>query len=371
MMYDTNTITDSIPIEKLAIAAYEIPTDAPEADGTLEWNSTTLVAVRINAGGKTGMGYTYADAATAFYIDRTLKEFLIGKNALDIPSIHALLLRAIRNNGNCGISMMAVSAIDAALWDLKGRLFELPLWKIWGRCYDDMPVYGSGGFTSYSRRQLQEQFRHWQSLGIGHMKMKIGAEPAKDIPRVKLAREAIGDGVQLMVDANGAYGVREAVDKATAMADFGVTWMEEPVSSDDLAGLRFIRKNLRAPVRIAAGEYGYNLPYFQTMLQSGAVDVIQADATRCGGLTGFIKAAHLAEAFQVPLSSHCAPALHLQAAVCLPSFSIAEYFHDHARIEALLFEGVSLPQEGVLRPDPDRPGLGIELREKDASRYKL
>jgi L-alanine-DL-glutamate epimerase-like enolase superfamily enzyme len=122
---------------------------------------------------------------------------------------------------------------------------------------------------------------------------------------------------------------------------------------------------------VAAGEYGYALDYFLTMLQSGSVDVLQADATRCGGISGFLKAGYTAEAFQVPFSFHCAPALHLHAAVCLPGFYIGEYFHDHARIEELLFDGAPVPRNGKLKPDLLRSGLGISLKGKEAEKYRI
>lgn len=371
MIYETETVVDSIRIQKVEVAAYTIPTDAPEADGTLRWNSTTLVVVEIAAGGKKGMGYTYANAATAVLIDRTLKDLALGKNAWDIPGITSFLTQQIRNSGTCGIAMMAVSAVDNALWDLKAKLLDVPLCKLLGQAKDAMLLYGSGGFTSYTKKQLQQQFRHWAQEGLRYMKMKVGTYPEKDVQRVKEAREVLDTEVQLMIDANGAYTIKQALEKANELVQYNVTWFEEPVSSDQLQALCFIREQAPASMNIAAGEYGYNLPYFNSMLQAKAVDVLQADATRCGGITGFIKAGYLAEACQVPFSSHCAPALHLHAALALPSFFIAEYFHDHVRIEQLLFDGVSPPQNGVLKPDLSRPGFGLEFKHPDAKKFKI
>jgi len=361
----------AVPIKALSVAAYKIPTDAPEADGTINWNSTTLVLAEIKAGGKNGIGYSYADEATAFFIDKSLKELVIGKNVFDIAGINALLAKQVRNSGTCGITMMAVSAIDNALWDLKAKLLDLPLCKLLGQVKESMLLYGSGGFTSYSKQQLQRQFSHWAEEGIGYMKMKVGTYPEQDVQRVKEAREVLPETVQLMIDANGAYTAKQALQKAEEVLPYNVTWFEEPVSSDNLKGLHFIRQHAPANMAIAAGEYGYNLPYFEAMLAAGAVDVLQADATRCGGITGFLKAGYLAEAHQVPFSSHCAPSLHLQAALALPSFFIAEYFHDHVRIEQMLFDGVSPPKEGVLTPDPSRPGLGLDFKHRDAAKFKL
>jgi L-alanine-DL-glutamate epimerase-like enolase superfamily enzyme len=368
---DVNTSIDFIPIKKLDVSVYKIPTDAPEADGTLQWNSTTLVLVEIEAANKKGIGYTYADESAAFLIEHELKDLVLHKNALDIQGINSFLTKQIRNSGTCGITMMAISAIDNALWDLKAKIFDVPLCKLLGQVKESMPVYGSGGFTSYNKKQLQQQFSNWANQGIQYMKMKVGTNPEKDVQRVKDAREVLDDDVQLMIDANGAYTVKQALQKANEVLKHNVTWFEEPVSSDNLEGLHFIREHAPAQINIAAGEYGYHLPYFEAMLHANAVDVLQADATRCGGITGFLKAGFLAEAHQLPFSSHCAPALHLHAAICLPSFFISEYFHDHIRIEQMLFDGVPLVKNGVINPDWSRPGFGFEFKHPDAEKYKL
>ena len=368
---DVNTIIDFVAIEDLNVSAYKIPTGAPEADGTIQWNSTTLILVEIEAGNKTGIGYTYSDEATAFLIHKKLKELVLQKNALDIQGINFFLMQQIRNSGTCGITMMAISAIDNALWDLKAKIFDVPLCKLIGQVKESMLVYGSGGFTSYNKKQLQQQFLHWQEQGIQYMKMKVGTHPEKDVQRVKEAREILNDDVQLMIDANGAYSAKQALQKASEVLQYNVTWFEEPVSSDNLQGLYFIREHAPSQMNIAAGEYGYNLPYFEAMLHAKAVDVLQADATRCGGITGFLKAGFLCEAHQLPFSSHCAPALHLHAAVCLPSFFISEYFHDHVRIEHMLFDGVPSVENGVLKPDLSHPGFGFEFKHQDAEKYKL
>lgn len=367
---DIDTVQDFIPIQQVQASAYTIPTDAPEADGTLRWNSTTLVLVEIEAGGKHGIGYTYATEATAFFIEHELKDLVVKKNAFDVPGITHFLTQQIRNSGTCGITMMAISAIDNALWDLKAKILEMPLCNLLGKVRNEMLIYGSGGFTSYNKKQLQNQFSGWKEQGIGYMKMKIGTDADKDVQRVQQAREAVGDEVKLMVDANGAYYAKQALQKAKQFEEYGVMWFEEPVRSDNLQGLKFIREQAPAAINIVAGEYGYNIHYFNEMLHANAVDILQADATRCGGITNFLKAGHLCEAHQLPFSSHCAPALHLHAALALPSFFIAEYFHDHARIENMLFDGVSPPQNGVLKPDISRPGLGFDFKYRDAEKYK-
>lgn len=361
----------AVLITDLKVSVYVIPTDHPEADGTIEWDSTTMVLVEIHAGNWIGLGYTYAHMATAAVIEKTLRPLAVGMDALQLPAITNAMIRAIRNNGDCGIAMMAVSAVDIALWDLKAKILNQPLALLPGMVKNEVLLYGSGGFTSYSNEQVEKQFSDWADMGINHFKMKVGAHAEKDVKRVKAARKVIGDDARLFVDANGGYTARQAVEKAYLFSEYGVSWFEEPVRSDNLEGLRFIREHSPAGVSVAAGEYGYTLPYFQQMLCAGAVDILQGDATRCGGITGFLKAGHLCEAYQLPYSSHCAPAVHAQAALSLPAFYIAEYFYDHARIENIFFDGAASPVNGVLIPDLSRPGLGLTLKEADIQKFKI
>lgn len=359
------------PIVHVGVSAYIIPTDAPESDGTLAWDSTTLVLVRINAGGASGIGYTYADSATAALINDKLAPSLHGRDALSINARWQEMVTAIRNLGRPGICSMAIAAIDTALWDLKAKLLNVSLAALLGPARDAIAAYGSGGFTSYSEERLRQQLAGWTESGIKRVKMKIGREPERDIERVRAARDAIGGAPELFVDANGAYARKQALAFAQAFAQYGVAWFEEPVSSDDLAGLRLLRDDGPPGMAISAGEYGYDLPYFRRMLEAGAVDVLQADATRCAGITGFLGAAALCEAFNVPLSSHCAPTLHLPLCCAARPAIHLEYFHDHARIEHMLFDGAPHPDNGYLAPDWSRPGLGIEFKEQDAQCYRV
>ncbi len=359
------------PIRKLDCRAYRIPTDAPEADGTIAWDSTTMVLVELEAGGQVGVGYTYDHEAAATVIDTTLRQAVEGRDALDVPGAWREMVRAVRNLGRPGVASTAISAVDAALWDLKAKLLDLPLISLLGAVRDSVPVYGSGGFTSYPPSRLQAQLGGWADEGLRMVKMKIGTAPSEDLDRVRLAREAIGPDVALFVDANGAYSRKQALGFAEAFAELDVSWFEEPVSSDDLEGLHLIRDRAPAGMDIAAGEYGYDAVYFRRMLEAQAVDVLQADASRCLGITGFLKAAALAEAHMIPLSAHCAPSLHAHLGCALAPVRHLEYFHDHARIETMLFDGALTPQNGTLRPDRSRPGLGITFKRAEAATFAL
>ncbi len=358
-----------IQIGRLRASAYLIPTDFPESDGTIEWNATTLVLVEAPGADQTGIGFTYADGATARLINNMLAEVVDGKDAMAISVNWLAMVRAIRNMGRPGISSMAIAAVDNALWDLKARILGLPLVTLLGATRDSVAVYGSGGFTSYDEDRLQKQLSGWAEQGISRVKMKVGREPHKDPDRVAAARYAIGQQVELFVNGNGAYTRKQALELAGRFRDLGVSWFEEPVSSDDLDGLRLLRDRVPAGMQVAAGEYGYDLPYFERMLAAGAVDVLQADATRCAGITGFLQVAALCEAHSLPLSAHCGPSMHVHPCCASRPVCHIEYFHDHVRIEHMLFDGVLTPVAGHLHPDLSRPGIGLEFKHSDAERY--
>jgi L-alanine-DL-glutamate epimerase-like enolase superfamily enzyme len=359
-------------VGRVAVSAYEIPTDAPEADGTYEWNQTTVVVVEVEAAGTLGVGYTYADAATAHFIHDHLAAVCSGRDPFDVPAAWVAMGHSVRNLGGPGVASMAISAVDTALWDLKANLLGLPLFQLLGAARDRAPLYGSGGFTSYSVKKLQEQLVGWVERGIPRVKMKVGTRPEDDLGRVAAARDAIGASTELFVDANGAYSRKQALAFAEKFAGLGVSWFEEPVSSDDREGLRLLRDRAPAGMDIAAGEYGFDRFYFRRVLEAGAVDVLQADASRCGGITGFLKVADLCEAFGLPFSAHCAPALHLHPCCAVTAnLRHIEYFHDHARIERMLFDGAAEPDGSSLQPDASRPGIGLDFKRKDAERYRV
>jgi L-alanine-DL-glutamate epimerase-like enolase superfamily enzyme len=359
-------------IDLLEVAAYEIPTDAPEADGTLAWDSTTIVVVHASAGSACGVGYTYADVSTAVLIERTLAPLICGRRADRPRDAWLQMVRQTRNLGRPGIVSMAISAVDAALWDLHARLLDVPLAGLLGAVRDHVPVYGSGGFTSYNDDQLAEQLGGWVKAGIPRVKMKVGSNPADDPRRVAVARDAIGSGCELFVDANGAYSRKQAISLAERFADESrVAWFEEPVSSDDLDGLRLVRDRAPAPIEVAAGEYGYDTPYFRRMLNAGAVDVLQADMTRCAGITGLMQVDALCHSNSMALSLHCGPAVHTHPGCALLTLRHLVYFHDHVRIEHELFDGLPELRDGALWPDESRSGNGLHFRTSAAEQFRV
>jgi len=365
-------VTDAV-VDAVDVAVYTIPTDAPEADATLSWDSTTMVLVQARSGGTVGLGWTYGPAACATMITDTLACVVRGRSVLDVGGSFDAMVKAVRNAGRQGAVGYAVSAVDVALWDLKARVLDLPVYRLLGAVREEVPVYGSGGFTSYDDAQLRRQLSHWAGeQRIPRVKIKIGeswgSDSGRDLERMAQAREIVGADVELFVDANGGYGRKQAVRVMHAAADLDVRWLEEPVSSDDLDGLREVRDAVRPDV--AAGEYGYDLYYFRRMCAAGAVDCLQADVSRCGGISEWLRVGAVAASYGLQVSGHCGPHLHVHAAAATPNFRHLEWFHDHVRIESMFFDGTLDPTGGVVRPQPDAPGHGLTLREADIQQYR-
>jgi len=363
-------VTDSPVVEAVEARAYTVPTDLPEGDGTLTWASTTMVVALVRGGGRSGLGWTWAPAPAARVIADVLAPVVEQGSALAPADAHGQMVRAVRNAGRPGLVGMALSAVDVALWDLAARIREVPLTECWGAAAKSVAVYGSGGFTTYDDRQLRAQLDSWVTLGVPRVKIKIaeswGDREARDLERVALTRQEVGDGVEVYVDANGGYRVGQACRVGRRLDDLGVTWFEEPVSSDDVTGLATVRASVGADV--AAGEYGYDLASFARL--APVVDCLQVDVTRCGGYTAWFRVAALAAAHGLDVSAHCAPYLTLPAAAATPRMRHLEWFHDHVRIVRELVDGYTDPVGGALAP-PVGPGHGLSLRERPAERYRV
>lgn len=360
-------------VESLEVAVYRVPTDAPEADGTLSWDATTMVLVAACHGRVRGTGWTYGPAACARIIGDQLAEVVLGRDALDVNAAFQAMITAVRNAGRPGLVGYAISAVDVALWDLKARLLNVGLDRLLGAVRSEVPVYGSGGFTTYNSEQLREQLHHWTvEQRIPRVKIKIGeswgSRVVRDLTRMAQARETIGPRVELFVDANGGYQRKQAIRVLRAVDELDVRWCEEPVSSDDLEGLREVRQAVTPEV--TAGEYGYDLPYFRRMCAAGSVDCLQADISRCGGITEWLRVAGVAAAHGLQLSGHCAPHLHAHAATAIPNLRNLEWFHDHVRIEQMLFDGALDPTGGTITPDPGAIGNGLTFCDEVAERYQ-
>ncbi|HWG23707.1 enolase C-terminal domain-like protein [Actinospica sp.] len=361
-------------IESVHASVYNVPTESPEADGTLAWNATTMIVVRVRAAdGTTGLGWTYGAPACAHVVEDTLADIVRGRDPMNVPGAFDEMVKAVRNMGRPGVAGYAISAVDVALWDLKARILGLPLHRLLGSVRESVPVYGSGGFTTYDENELVDQVLHWvEGRRIGRVKIKIGeswgADLRRDLDRIRLVRNRIGADTELYVDANGAYTAKQATRVMLQAAPEDVSWFEEPVSSDDLAGLRAVRESVTADV--TAGEYGYDLAYFERMCAAGAVDCLQADVSRCGGITEWQRVAAVAAAHNLEISGHCAPHLHAHVAAATPNLRHLEWFHDHVRIESRFFDGALDPAGGSITPSADAPGHGLAPRESDMEAYR-
>jgi L-alanine-DL-glutamate epimerase-like enolase superfamily enzyme len=296
------------PITELRVRSHRIPLPQPETDGTLAWNATVIVTVEALAGDRVGLGWTYGPAAAAAVVDEVLAPVVRDVGATDVGLAHLRARQASRNAPTSGLVSLAISAVDVALWDLKAKVLAAPLADLLGRVRSSIPLYGSGGFTSMTDNQLVEQLTGWVvDNGMAAVKIKIGEDRGgnleRDAHRIALARRTIGSTVALMVDANGGYQTKQAVTLATELERQRVGWFEEPVSSDRPADLAQLRGLL--PQEITAGEYGTTVDYFRTMLAAGAVDCLQVDASRCGGYTGMLAAASVADGPRHQAASGC------------------------------------------------------------------
>jgi L-alanine-DL-glutamate epimerase-like enolase superfamily enzyme len=358
-------------IDGVDVSVFTIPTDAPESDGTFEWDSTTAVVVQARAGDAVGTGYTYAHQAAAVLIEDVLGPVVVGRSAMAVRRRWQEMATAVRNIRLPGIAAYAISALDTALWDLKARLLGVALVDVLDAPHAVVPAYGSGGFTSYDIERLQEQLGGWIGEGFTMVKMKVGRDPGEDVGRVVAAREAIGPDAELFVDANGALRAEAALAFAHEFRQHGVTWFEEPVSSDDTDGLRHLRRRVPAGMEVTAGEYGTHLPEFRRLLDAGAVDCLQVDVTRCGGITPLLVIAAHCEMVHIDVSAHTAPQMSAHAFAAVRRLRHIEWFHDHVRVERLLFDGTLDPVDGLLRPDGDRQGHGLTLRTDAPDRYRI
>lgn len=363
-----NALTD-YQIDSVAAAAYTVPTGQPGADGRPPGHCVTAVLVQVRIrNGVTGIGLTYGHEQLTTLVNGLLAGEVTGRDVRDVAGAWSVMNQAMRNLGRPELCSMAIAAVDIALWDAKARCLGEPLHRVLGATRQEVPVYASGGGPG--------QLDDWVIAGMPRVKITIGGAHGEPDPfgtaalrQVTAARRSLGGDTELYVAANGSYDVTTAAELGRALAeDLDVTLFEEPVSAEDLTGLATLRTKL--PLDVAAGERGHHLEYFAALLAAGAVSVVQADVTRCAGITEWLRVAALAEAAKVPLSAQRAPSWHAHVATVPSTLRHVEYFADHARLERVLFDGVLEPRHGTLRPT-DAPGLGLTLKVHDAEPYRV
>lgn len=357
-------------VDQVEVRALSFATSAPESDGTLTWDHTDVVVVETHAGADVGLGWSYTSPAAVEIIRSVLAPEVLGEEASSPGRLWERMHRACRNFGTRGVVMAAISAMDIALWDLRSKELRVPLADLWGACRESVPIYGSGGFTSMSELQLDEQVETWLSAGCPALKLKIGEDwgrnVTRDLDRVARVMARVRGDADVMVDANGAYSRSQAMQVGQDLDLLGVRWFEEPVSSDDLRGLGELSDALNCDV--AAGDYIAEVSDARSMCE--AVDCVQLDVTRCGGYTGWRRCAAYAHAVHVPVSAHGAPALHLPLAIADHDVRHVEWFSDHVAVEDELVEGVPVLGHGQL--SSARPAAwGHGYRLKDVSRFAV
>ena len=341
---------------------YRVPLPVALSDsthGTIR--SFDLVTVRLrDAAGVEGVGYTYTvgagGAAVHALVARDLAPLLAGREAERIEELWQAMWWALHYGGRGGAQALAISAVDIALWDLRARRQEAPLWRVLGGFDPRVPCYAGGIDLDFSTDALLQQTDENLARGFRAIKMKVGRPTLhEDVERVRAMRAHLGRDFPLMVDANMRWSVDEAIRAARALQEFDLVWLEEPIIPDDIAGHARVVREGGLPV--AAGENLHTLYEFRHLIGAGGVTFPEPDVTNCGGVTVFIKVCHLAEAFNLPVTSHGAHdiTVHLLAAVPNRSYLEAHGFGLDRFIRA------PLHIEAGLAIAPDRPGHGIEF----------
>lgn len=344
----------------------------PPPPGT-RGRSQLFIHVHTDAGLE-GLGLSIPGRAVQAVVEQNLKHLLVGRDPFNIEWLWERMFWEIRTYGRKGIAFCAISAVDMALWDLKAKALGLPLYRLLGPYHERVPIYGSGGWTDFDERELvAEQTDYINRLGVRAVKMKVakdfGKSEREDIVRLDAVRKAIGDDVELLVDANNGYYAKQAIRMARHFEERRVGWFEEPVLADDIDGLAAISRATTIP--IATGEHEYTKYGFKDLIARGGVDIVQPDVGRVGGVTEWMKVAHLAHAFNLPVAPHAFQLVHLHLAMCTPNLRLVEYLGVTEQGDQIWFTDFPQPKDGWWAPYPDRPGLGLELNPRVVEQYRV
>ncbi len=353
-------------IEKVQVHLVSEPITADLSDATRKVETIGYTIVRITTrDGIEGIGVTYHEVggeATKVLIERNITPRLIGRDPFDTEVLWQEFFHYLRGIGRKGLTFAALSAVDIALWDIKGKALGLPLYKLLGGGSTEVPVYSSGGWTSYSDEELVDEIVAMVGQGYSMVKYKVGVEggtsPSRDVRRVRKVREAIGDDVVMMLDANNVWDAATAVQFANRVREFDPYWLEEPVFADDIPGLARFKKGTDVP--LATGEHEYTKFGVRDLILSEAADVVQADGARSGGYTEMIKIAALTQAWNLKFAPHAMENIHLHLVAATPNALFLERLLMFEGITAKVFADAPLPVDGVMSV-PDLPGLGLEL----------
>jgi L-alanine-DL-glutamate epimerase-like enolase superfamily enzyme len=336
------------------------------ADATRKVEKIGYAIVRIRTSeGIEGIGVTYHEVggeATKSLIDEAIAPRLIGRDPFDTEVLWNEFFGYLRGVGRKGLAFGALSAVDIALWDIKGKALGMPLYKLFGGGRTAVPVYASGGWTSYSDEKLVEEVQGMLDRGFSTVKVKVGVEggtnPNRDLARVRKLREAIGPDVRLLLDANNCWDAATAARFANRVAEYDPFLLEEPVFADDIPGLARFKRSTDIP--LGTGEHEYTRFGVRDLLLADAVDVVQADGARVGGFTEMLKIAALTQAWNVPFAPHAMENIHLHLLAAIPNGLFLERLLLFEDVTARVFADAPVPIDGHLHV-PDLPGLGLAL----------
>ena len=340
----------------------KLPAEEPLAGGPGFYRPFfEFVALRLMTDeGIEGLGITFfgwALTATLKHAVDQLSEFVIGEDPLRLEAVGRKVRNAVAGAGPGGISTLAYSAIDIALWDIKGKALGQPLATLLGGLRDRVPTYASGALSRTS--PLEHVVKAGPLLvekGFKQMKMQLAlpgeTTPTREVERARLIREAVGPDIDLMCDINQRWSVNQAIDIGRRIEDVHLYWLEDVTVHDDYAGLARVADALATP--LAGGECVYGITPFRHMLEARSVDIVMIDLLRVGGIANWMKVAGMAEAFNVPVVSHLLPEIHVHLVAAIPNGLTVEYMPWSFR----LFEEVPVPVNGELAV-PSKPGLGL------------
>ena len=357
-------------IRQLETILYNIPLKGTRGDAIQKVSHIELIMVKVfDQQGATGTGssYTIGTGGTSVkeFVEAELRDLVIGEDPNSVERIWQKMWWATHWVTRGGIAMLAMAAVDIALWDLIGRARKIPLYQLLGGHRDKVPVYGSdGGWLDWDISQLKDSAREFVNRGFKAIKIKVGKDnPTEDIERVKAVREAVGKDVRLMVDANQKWSCKEAIHMGKALEQFDIFWLEEPTIPDDVAGHQKVARNLNIP--LALGESLYTKYDFKEYLLYGGVEIVQPDVARVGGITEWIKIAHMAHCFNLPVAPHIMPDIHLPLVAAIPNGLYVEYM---PWLDEVLTDPLS-PVNGQLNVRTV-PGHGIPFDEEKLKRFR-
>jgi L-alanine-DL-glutamate epimerase-like enolase superfamily enzyme len=343
-----------------------VPDGIADATRKVETIGFTIVRITTNQGLE-GIGVTYHEVggeATREVIRRNMAPKLIGRDPLETEAIWQEFFHYLRGIGRKGVMFCALSAVDIALWDLKGKIVDLPLYRLLGGSSPRAPVYASGGWTSYDDDQLVDEMKGMVARGFRSIKFKVGFEggqrPSRDVQRVRKVREAVGPDIRLMVDANNCFDAASAIQLANRIREYDIFLFEEPVFADDMPGLARFRRGTDIP--LATGEHEYTKFGVRDLLLNEAADIVQVDGARAGGYTEMLKCAALTQAWNVRFAPHAMENIHLHLVAAVPNAVFLERLLMFEDVTAQVFKNAPVPVDGFMTA-PELPGLGLNLDE--------